>query len=54
MKSVFSEHGMPEELITDNGSCYTSDEFTTFMTQYGINHTQTSSHYHESNGLAEK
>jgi transposase InsO family protein len=30
LKTIFSEHGVPSELFTDNGPCYSSDEFKQF------------------------
>ena len=47
---MFCEHGMPKELIYDNGSCYASKEF---MAQYETNHAISSLHYHKYNRLAE-
>ena len=54
MKSVFSEHGLPQELISDNAPCCASEEFNKFMVQYGIKHIKTSLHFHKSYGLVEK
>ena len=53
-KQVFSEHGWPETLISDNGPCYTAEAFTNMMKEYGVNHITSSPHYPQSNGLAEK
>ena len=41
-------------LVSDKGSCYTSEIFTNLMVQYNINHITSSPHYPQSNGLAEK
>ena len=54
LKSIMSEHGIPEELITDNGPQYSSREFKEFVTNFGINHTTSSPHYPQSNGFAER
>ena len=54
MKLVFSEYGWPETIISDNGPCYSAETFTKLMKDYSINNTTSSSHYPQSNGLAEK
>ena len=41
-------------LVSDNGPCYTSEIFTNLMVQYNVNHITNSTHYPQSNRLAEK
>ena len=54
MKSIFSRHGIPNVVVSDNGPQYASKEFTQFAESYGFNH-QTSSPYHpQGNGEAER
>ena len=53
-KLVFSEDGWPENLISDNGLCYTVEAFTSVMNAYHVNHITSSPHYPQSNGLTEK
>ena len=53
-RQVFSEHGWPETLISDNGCCYTVDVFTSVMNAHYVNHITRSSHYPQSKGPAEK
>ena len=53
-KLALSEYGWPETLISDNGPCYTSQAFSSFVQSYNINHITSSLHYPYSNGLAEK
>ena len=53
-KQVFSEHGWPETLISDNGPCSTSQAFTSVMQSYSVNHITSSLDYPQSNSLAEK
>ena len=53
-KQVFSEYGWPETLISDNGPCYTSQDFTSVMQSYSVNHITSSLHYFQSDGLAGK
>ncbi|XP_064596784.1 uncharacterized protein K02A2.6-like [Liolophura sinensis] len=54
MKSIFARHGICEELISDNGSQYTSAEFKRFVAEWSFKHTMNSPYHHQSNGLAEK
>ena len=53
-KLIFSEYGWPDTLISDNGPCYTTQAFTSVMKYYNVKHITSSSHYLQSNGLAEK
>ena len=53
IKEAFSQHGIPQELVSDNGPQYTSREFRLFKSQWQFVHTTSSPHYYQSNGLAE-
>ena len=53
MKDVFSRHGIPSELVTDNGSQYKSNIFRKFAKEWGLEHNTSSPRYPQSNGLAE-
>ena len=54
MKRVFATHGIPQQVISDNGTQYTSQEFQSFAEDYGFIHTTISAKHPQSNGLAEK
>jgi len=54
LKSIFSEHGIPAQLLSDGGPQYSSHEFEKFVTSYGIEHIPSSPHYAQSNGFAER
>ena len=54
MKSVFSCHGIPRKLRSDNGPQFNSKEFRSFCDQYGIQHVTSSPHFQSSNGEAER
>ena len=49
LRDIFAIHGIPEQLVSDNGSAFTSNEFRAFMENNGINHTLTSSYHPRSN-----
>ena len=53
LKAIFSELGVPDVLVSDNGPCYTGEYFKAAMSRLGITHITTSPHHHQSNGLAE-
>ena len=53
LKEVFSEHGIPEVLCSDNGPQYASAQFTNFCMSWGISHKTSSLHYPQSNGFIE-
>ena len=50
---MFSEHGIPEVLRSDNGPQYVSAQFANFCIAWGISHKTSSPHYLQSNGFAE-
>ena len=51
--NVFTTHGLPNIIVSDNGSVFTSDNFAKFVKQNGIEHIRTSPYHSASNGLAE-
>ena len=50
---IFSEFGNPLVFRSDNGPCYSSQEFKFFMQNWVVEHRTSSPHYPQSNGLAE-
>lgn len=54
MKKMFSRHGIPEEVKSDNGPQYASKEFQQFAMTWRFKHTTSSPRYPRSNGLAER
>ena len=54
LKSIFSEYGIPDKLVTDNGAQYSSTEFKQFATVYGFEHITSSPRYPQSNGSSER
>ncbi|CAG4950691.1 unnamed protein product [Colias eurytheme] len=54
LKDMFSRHGIPKRLISDNGLQFTSGEFKNFSEAWGFRHVTSSPYYPRSNGLAER
>ena len=53
-KSIFARHGIPKEVISDNGPQYSSLEYKKFTEEYGFLHTTSSPKFPQSNGEAER
>ena len=54
LRKLFSTHGIPEKLVSDNGSVFTSQEFTDLVQSNRIDHIKTAPYQPSSNGLAER
>ena len=54
MKATFARHGIPDIVHSDNGPCYSSQEFADFKNKWGFKHITSSPHFPSSNGLVEK
>ena len=53
LKGHMARYGIPDEVVSDSGSVYTSREFKAFAKEYGFKHVTTSPYHHQSNGKAE-
>ena len=53
LREIFSSQGLPQVLVSDNGTAFTSTEFGDFMKRNGIHHVRTSPYHPAGNGLAE-
>ena len=53
LKAVFARFGIPEVLVTDNGTQFSSAEFSVFARTWGFDHVTSSPRYPQSNGKAE-
>ena len=51
LRTIFSTHGVPEVLVSDNGPTFTSEEFAVFLKR---NDKRSPAYHPSSNGLAEK
>ncbi|KAL0161349.1 hypothetical protein M9458_045074, partial [Cirrhinus mrigala] len=54
LRQSFIIFGLPQVLVPDNGSCFTSTEFKKFMKNNGICHVKSAPFHPSSNGLAER
>ena len=54
IKPQFARYGIPEVIVSDNGSEFSSQEFAEFAKEYGFKHIFSSPRYPQSNGLAER
>lgn len=52
--SVFSRHGNPGNIVSDNGPQFTSAAFASFLRTQGISHSRTSVYYPAANGAVER
>ena len=54
MKQIFSEHGVPQSIVSDNGPQFQSAIFKEFTQEWMIQHRTSSPRYPQSNGFAER
>ena len=54
LRTLFAKLGLPEMVVTDNGTCFVSQEFEQFLRKNGIKHTTSAPYHPASNGLAER
>lgn len=54
LRQIFSRFGMPEVLVSDNGTQLTSDAFERFCDSNGIMHLKTAPFHPQSNGQVER
>ena len=54
LRCSFSTHGLPQTIVSDNGSAFTSSEFQQFLSHNGIEHVRSAPYHPSSNGLAER
>lgn len=50
----FSVHGLPQMLVSDNATCFTTAEFAVFVSKNGIKIVTSGPFHSSSNGLAER
>lgn len=54
LRSTFARFGIPEQIVSDNGPQWTSEEFNLFLKQNGIKHYFSAPYHPSTNGLVER
>ena len=54
LRMMFSTHGLPEVIVSDNGSVFSSKEFSEFTCRNNIRHIRTPPYHPSSNGQVER
>ena len=54
LRKSFATLGLPEVVVSDNATAFTSSEFVEFLKRNGIRHVRTPPYHPASNGLAER
>ena len=54
LRLIFAEHGLPEQLVSDNGPQFRSEQFPRFTRQNGIKHILVAPYHPTSNGAAKR
>ena len=54
MRRLFATYGIPETVVSDNGTQFVSEEFANFLFNNNVEHVQTAPKHPSSNGLAER
>ena len=52
--TLFATHGIPQEVVSDNGPQFASEKFKLFAEEYNFKHRTSSPHHPQSNGEAER
>ena len=54
LRQSFAIQGLPDSIVSDNGTCFTSQEFKNFVKVNGVRHTTSAPYHPSSNGAAER
>ncbi|CAH8593606.1 unnamed protein product [Schistosoma haematobium] len=54
LRQLFSRFGVPDVLVTDNGTQFTSSIFSDFCKRFGVKHVRSPPYHPQSNGQAER
>ena len=54
MKSIFSENGIPEKVVSDNGTHFTANLYRKFAMKWDFQMILSSPHYPQGHGLIER
>ena len=53
-RTLFAQFGIPETVVTDNGPCFVSEDFESFLVKNGITRILSAPYHPATNGLAER
>ncbi|XP_028395789.1 uncharacterized protein K02A2.6-like [Dendronephthya gigantea] len=53
-KKIFSEQGIPQKVVSDNGPQFSSSLYSAFEKEWNFSHMTSSPHYPQSNGFVER
>ena len=54
LRATFARFGLPETVVTDNGTCFVSSEFKAFLQSNGIQQFTSAPYHPATNGMAER
>ena len=54
LQHLFAVYGLPEQVVSDNGPQFTSEEFKKFLKANGVKHSRCSPYYPSSMGLLKR
>ncbi len=54
LRVTFAKLGLPKVIVSDNGPCFTSEEFQEFVQRNGISHIKSAPYHPSFNGLVER
>ncbi|XP_015263543.1 PREDICTED: uncharacterized protein K02A2.6-like [Gekko japonicus] len=54
LRKIFATHGLPDTIVSDNGTAFTSEEFRQFLSGNLIQHIRTAPFHPATNGQAER
>ena len=54
LRPVFAQFGIPETIVSDNGSCFISEDFQQFLKSNGIKQITSAPYHPSTNGFVKK
>ena len=54
LRHLFAAYGLPEQVVSDNGPQFISEEFQTFLKGNGVKHIRSAPYHPSSNGAVER
>ena len=54
LRWTFAWYGLPQTIVIDNATCFTSQEFESFLKSLGIQHITTAPYHPQFNGMGER